>query len=158
MSRYARDTTVTPEKSRAEIEHTLTRYGADSFGYGWDGDQAVISFRFDGRTVRFLLTMPDRNDRRFTHTEERQIQRDPEAAIKAWSKACRQAWRALVLIVKAKLEAVESGIVTFDEEFLPYLVLPDGSTVAQQALPMVRQAYETGRMPVALLPGLGETS
>lgn len=158
MTRYAKETTVSAERSRNEIERTITRYGADSFGYGWQDDQAVITFRFDGKTVRFMITMPDREDDKFCFTTARRKLRSPEQRIVEWEKGCRQIWRALALVVKAKLEAVEAGIVTFEEEFLPYLVLPNGQTVAQHALPMVRQAYETGRMPTALLPGLGETS
>lgn len=35
MSRYAATTEVTSEKSRAEIERTVSRYGATGFMYGW---------------------------------------------------------------------------------------------------------------------------
>ena len=50
---YAEKTTVSTEKSRAEIERTLTRYGADQFMYGWDQEQAVIGFRLVGRQIKF---------------------------------------------------------------------------------------------------------
>ncbi len=53
--------------------------------------------------------------------------------------------------MKAKLEAVESGITTFEEEFLAHLVLPDGSRVADHALPAVAESYRTGRV-AGLLP------
>ena len=71
-----------------------------------------------------------------------------------YDKAIRQRWRALALIVKAKLEAVESGIFgedTFQKEFMGHIVLPDGSTVGDTVLPMINIAYETGKMP-KLLP------
>lgn len=45
MSRYAADTSVSVERSKAEIEKTLTRYGASAFAYGWEGDEAMIQFR-----------------------------------------------------------------------------------------------------------------
>jgi len=35
VSRYAEGTSVPADRSRAEIERTLTRYGADQFAYGW---------------------------------------------------------------------------------------------------------------------------
>jgi len=44
--------------------------------------------------------------------------------------------------------------MTFEQEFLAYITLPNGSTVGQLMLPQVREAYETGRMP-ALLPAGG---
>jgi|AACY02.16.fsa_nt_gi hypothetical protein len=55
--------------------------------------------------------------------------------------------------IKAKLEAVEAGIVTFEEEFLPQTVLPDGSRVNEWAQPQMEQAYLEGKMP-PLLPGV----
>ena len=64
-------------------------------------------------------------------------------------------WRALALVIKAKLEAVECGIAEFEAEFLAYTLLPDGSTVYEQAAPMVERAYLDGRMPPLLLPTFG---
>lgn len=61
MARYAADTSVAADRSRAEIEKTLIRYGADGFGYGWEGDRAVVTFRMGGRMVRFMLSMPSRD-------------------------------------------------------------------------------------------------
>jgi hypothetical protein len=153
MTRYAENTTVASDKSRAEIETTLQRYGADQFMYGWDRDQAVIGFRMDDRQVRFLLPLPDRNDPAFTHTPAKKYRRDPDDQQKAWEQACRQRWRALALVVKAKLEAVETGITTFEDEFLAHIVLPDGSTAGQWMRPQIADAYTTGRMP-SMLPAL----
>lgn len=64
---YAEKTEVPAERSRAEIERTLQRYGADSFMYGWEQDRAVVQFRAQNRYVRFVVGMPDRNDKKFTH-------------------------------------------------------------------------------------------
>lgn len=61
MMAYAQNTTVTADKSRAEIERTLQRYGADQFMYGWDDARAMIMFRMGGRQIKFLLPMPDKN-------------------------------------------------------------------------------------------------
>jgi hypothetical protein len=151
MSRYAADTTVPADRSRAEIERTLTRYNARGFMYGWDETRAVLGFIAAGRQVRFLLPMPDPQAREFTHTPSRGTPRSPSAAADAYDQAVRQRWRALALVIKAKLEAVAAGIVTFDEEFLAHLVLPTGETVGQAVVPRVEEAYRTGEVP-ALLP------
>jgi hypothetical protein len=58
------------------------------------------------------------------------------------------------LVIKAKLEAVESGIACFEEEFMAHIVLPDGRTVGEHVIPGIAQAYETGNVP-ALLPWHG---
>lgn len=153
MSRYAERTSVGSEQSRAEIERTLMRYGADQFMYGWDADRAVIAFRAHSRQVKFMLPLPDRTTREFTHTPGRGYVRSREAQEEAWEQACRQRWRALALVVKAKLEAVEAGITSFEDEFLAHILLPDGQTVGTWMRPQVERAYANGLMP-ALLPML----
>lgn len=55
MTRYAAQTSVSSDKSRAEIERLLLRYGADQFMYGLLPEAAMIAFRARGRHVRFLL-------------------------------------------------------------------------------------------------------
>lgn len=143
---YARETSVSAEKSRGEIERTLSRYGATAFGYGWNARGAVITFEAHGRRIQFALEMPDRNEREFTH--HARGRRADETAERMWEQATRQRWRALALVVKAKLEAVAVGIATFEEEFLPYTLVPgpDGRpvTVADILLPQVEEAYESG--------------
>ena len=156
MAKYAARTSVSVEKSRAEIEATLVRYGASSFMYGWDFRGAMIAFVIDvgaeqKRQVRFHLPLPSRDERRFTqHSRGR---RTPDAAEALWEQACRQRWRALALVVKAKLEAVETGIATFEDEFLAYIMLPEGQTVGEWIGPQLVAAYDPdkGIMPRKLM-------
>lgn len=161
---YAANTTVTTEASRAEIERTLRRYGAQSFAYGWDQKGAMIEFGHQGRRIRFVLPLPDRTSEEFTHytrgtTYKTKHRRTPEAAEKQWEQACRQRWRALSLCIKAKLEAVDAGISEFEDEFMANIVLPDNSTVGAFLRPQLAELYANssgfGSMP-ALLPGVGE--
>jgi hypothetical protein len=141
---YAAKTEVPTSRSRDEIERTLARYGAQQFAYGWSTDQAMIGFIAGGRQVRFVLPMPDKKP--FTRTATGR-DRSPKEADAAWDQACRARWRALALVIKAKLQAVESGIVTFEDEFAMHMVLPGGGTVREQVLPALAQAYETGDVP-----------
>jgi hypothetical protein len=154
MGTYAADTSVSVEKSRGEIERTLQRWGAEQFMYGWNHEQAVVGFVMRGRQLRFLLSMPDRTAREFSHTPSRGTKRSPTQALEAWEQACRQRWRALNLVIKAKLEAVEAGIATFDNEFLAQLVLPNGQTVGDAVTPALIDGIESNSMP-ALLPDYG---
>lgn len=151
MPTYAANTDVSSERSRAEIERTLNRYGATGFAYGWVEGHALIGFIMNERHVRFLLPLPDPNSREFTHTPERNQARSRAATERQYEQAVKQRWRALSLVVKAKLEAVESGIVDFISEFGPFVVLPDGSRMIDHMSPAIETAYETGDMP-ALLP------
>ena len=154
MTRFAENTTVGADRSRAEIEKNLTRYGADSFCYGWQGSIAILGFKMANRNVRFTLPMPDKNSEEFRTTPTGRRKRNDAAAFAAWEQATRQRWRALALVVKAKLEAVESGITTFEEEFLAHIVLPGGETVGGWAGKHLEKAYQTGNVP-ALMPGVG---
>lgn len=147
--KYAADTSVSAEKSRSEIERVLARYGAGSFMYGWDGDRAIIAFQmgeaFNHRQVRFVLVMPERSQFAWTPSAHRRRTTAQQEA--AWEQATRQRWRALALVVKAKLEAVESGIASFDQEFLAHILLPDGQTVGEWIAPGLDRAYIEKSMP-----------
>ena len=143
------------EKSRAEIETTLTRYGATAFVYGWEGARALIEFKAKGRRIRFVLPLPERGERRFTHSRRGNSSFETllssDAGSKAWEQACRQTWRALALVIKAKLEAVATGIAEFEDEFLANIVLPEGDTVSQRIRPTIAIAYENNGSPPLLL-------
>jgi hypothetical protein len=153
MAKYAATTTVTADKSRSEIEAALTRYGASAFAYGWQGERAMIEFAASNRRVRIVVPLPDRADKEFTMTPQRRTRSATEAQ-RMFDQAVRQRWRALLLVVKAKLEAVDAGIATFENEFLAYTVLPDGSTAGDWIRPQIEAAYGSGRMP-EMLPALG---
>jgi hypothetical protein len=147
---YAKDTSVSVEKSRGEIERTLSRYGAIGFSYAWQGTYAVIQFIADERRIRFVLPLPDRNDEKFWITEGRKIKRTAGAAEAEWEQACRQKWRALSLCIKAKLESVSAGIATFEDEFMANIMLPNGQTVGDAMRPQIAISYQKNEMPPLL--------
>lgn len=151
MPKYAADTSVSSETSRAEIERTLRRYGADEFAYMTSRTHAMVGFVANGRQIRFKLEMPDPNDHEFTYTPERRLQRSPAQAEAAWEQSCRQRWRALALVIKAKLEAVEAGITEFDDEFLAHIMLPNGRTVGENLRPQLDEVYAGTRL-LELMP------
>jgi hypothetical protein len=159
---FATETSVPVEKSRAEIEATLTRYGATHFGYMTTPEGATVGFQVHGRLVRFHVPLPDRTARAFTHVwnrrymPARQVPRAPADALRTWEQACRQRWRALNLVIRAKLEAVECGITTFETEFLAHIVIPSNNkTVGEWFAPQLEAVYATGRMPPLLPSGTG---
>ncbi len=150
MTNYASGTTVSKDRSLDEIKRTLVRYGADAFRHSedWAHGLAVVEFAAHGRHVRFSLPMPSMEE--FTRTERGRT-RTREAATKSWEQACRQRWRALALAVKAKLEAVESGIATFEREFLAYVVDPESQrTVGEVMAPQLEASYAGDPRPLLL--------
>jgi hypothetical protein len=157
---YASETTVSVAKSRAEIESTVTRYGASEFISGWSAGFAQVAFQMKNRQIRFMLPLPNKSDDRFlTREDGRSGRRTPNSAEKIealWEQACRQRWRALLLVIKAKLEAVECAISTFDSEFMSNIVLSDGLTIGEKMLDkegkLLPAVVGTGNLP-RLLPG-----
>ena len=135
---YAKDTTVPVAKSRAEIESLLDRHKAKQYGTAVDYDLllARVQFRLNDRVVRFIVSLPDRK----------------KLAAQKYERAERQRWRALLLVIKAKLESVESNIETFEHAFLSQIVMPGDQTVGELLNPVITFAYKTGQLPKQLGP------
>jgi hypothetical protein len=132
--RYAQDTKVPVGQSKNELETLLRKAGAGQMVMGSDAarDMIMVGFTIEARQFRIKATTA-RPSRR---CDAEQLE--------------REAWRALVLIVKAKLEVVAMGHSDLQTEFLANIVLPDGSTVADDVLPKIAAAYELGTMPMLL--------
>lgn len=144
---FAEGTKVASDQTRLEIERTLVRYGAKGFGYVTEGNRAVVMFEMRDRRIRFVVDSP--SIEKFRLSPSRRV-RNHEAACEALAGEMRRRWRALLLVIKAKLEAAEDGISCFEEEFLAHIVLPDGQTVGEAMRPQISHAYATGQMPPLL--------
>jgi hypothetical protein len=150
MAKFAEGTTVSVEKSRAEIEKLISRYGATSTAFMNAPGRSVVCFEANGRRIMFELKLPDITEKRFQRDGRGSVV-GPAKRVEKWEQACRQSWRALALVIKAKLEAVETGITSFEDEFLAHIVMPDGQTVATHIKPRIAEAYAGGQM-LALMP------
>ncbi len=149
---YAAGTEVPVEKSRAEIERLLSRHGAAQLGIVSDAEQglAVVLFTIAGRQVRLRVPLPRLQEVRAA-CRQGEFRGDP---VSRWEQLSRERWRAVLLLVRAKLELVELGISTIEREFLADIALPNGQTVGEHLRPQLEEAYRSGRMP-PLLPGGG---
>ena len=65
MARFAEGTSVSVEKSRAEIEGLIVRYGATHTAFMSAPGRAVICFEAKDRRIMFELPLPDRAENRF---------------------------------------------------------------------------------------------
>lgn len=152
MTHYASKTSVSSDRSIAEIESTLRRYGAQKFMYGRDGQRVLVAFEMHDRRLRFMLPIPAEAE--FSDTPTGRRRRIRAIIVAQYEQAVRARYRALLLSIKAKLESVESGIEEFEDAFLAQIVLPDGSTVGERLKPQIEATYQTGNMP-PLLPAPG---
>ena len=105
LGQYAAGTSVPVERSRAEVERVVVKYGATKFGTLSEETKATVFFEIKGRQVQWAVPLPPKSQ----PTADREV---------------RRRWRVLVITVKAMLEAVESKLLTFDQAFLPHIVVP----------------------------------
>jgi len=145
---YAKGTTVAEEHSRAEIERTIRRHiGRDSsFSYGHMPGKAAIQFSAHGRQIKFELPLPTTKDALEKARDGRAPTKPPtNAQINAWLDAeNRRRWRCMLLIIKAKFEAVEMKLElcetdeeraqVFDQEFLACIVVGTTGQTLYQAI------------------------
>lgn len=150
---FAKDTKVSVDKSKAEIEKLLGRHGATHFGYATvPGERLTlvvqVVFQLQNRRIRLSLVLPSRDKFR---RDPRTLRDRPMSKVEQlWEQACRQLWRLLVLVVKAKLEAIAAGITTLEAEFLAGVVLPNNVTVGEWAAPQLEAIAQSGQMPPLL--------
>ncbi|KYF66855.1 hypothetical protein [Sorangium cellulosum] len=145
---YGCTTKVSAAESRDQIEKVLARYGADAFSYQTNPKTSTTTLTFQAheRLIRFELVLPRPGDFEVDAGGKR---RGAKEQASACEQAIKQRWRAMLLIIKAKLEAIESGVVDFESEFMPQMVLPDrGITVAQ----VVREAGFLPQLTAAPAP------
>lgn len=137
-SNYASGTSVSADRSRAEIEKILRQYGATAFAYAWDLDQThqMVAFQISGRQVRMTLPLPKPDDPLFTQTPTHRARTTLQAQ-QAYEQEVRRRWRALFAVIKAKLVAVHDGISTIEREFLSDIITTDGRTVSEVVSPFL---------------------
>lgn len=133
--RYAQGTTVPIAKTRVDLEAVLRKHGADQIMSGSDSAARIGFVGFTLRKRQYRIQLPARSIR---GVKPDQLEREQ--------------WRALLLIIKAKLEFIRDGFTEPEQEFMAHVVLPNGATVGEELAPRLAEAYATGNMP-RLLPG-----
>lgn len=142
--RYAADTEVPVERSKRAVELLLQQHGADAYHTGWDATRDIIEFGWQQKQIRFVLPRPKRGDFLLSPAGRT---RSVAAMTEALAQADRQRWRALYLVIRAKLEAVEAGIAIFEEEFLAFIVVPgQNRTIGEILTPRLHEgAFDLSR-------------
>jgi len=92
---YAEGTSVTVDRSMAEIRKTLARFKAEEFIYAERGDLIMVGFVIRGIQVRIQVPLPDPNEERFRLTPtgldrtETQTEKAPRTRRNACGARCR---------------------------------------------------------------------
>jgi hypothetical protein len=125
---YAEKTDVPAARSQQQLVDLLKKHKAEQVAIGWSEAHGQAGFQLGGRVYK--VTVPMAKPGRGVNVPQVE----------------RARWRTLLLVVKAKLEAVDAGITTIEQEFLSNTVLPDGSTVFEQTQQTIERAYVEGHV------------
>lgn len=111
------DTTVSPGRSKEQIEGLLLK--VDATGFRWSTQLASSS----GPGYERLEAALDWNEKQIAFRLEVDYEDERQK---------RQRLRALYWYLKAKIEAIQFGLVDLEREFLPYLITSSGKTVYEE--------------------------
>ena len=138
MKRRAYENTdVSPGRSQEAIRKTLRAHGIRQvqFTECWPEGLAVEFIRLErnGGAIEKVIRVrivgkPDADQLRW-----RGRGKAPATALERRADTeLRRVYRVIFHHLKTKLEAVAEGLVAFEEEFLPHIVLPNGATVYEE--------------------------
>lgn len=137
--RYAAETEVPVARSKQQIELLLIQHKAEGYHTGWDAARDVIEFLWKGKQIRFVLPRPKREDFQVSRGG---LWRSDRQIVQAMEQADRQRWRALYLVIRAKIEAVEANLTIFEEEFLAFIVVPGtNQTLGEILVPRLKAGH-----------------
>lgn len=138
---YAEQTKVPLEQSIGEIIAMARKAGADQLWQMQESDRFSVGFTMAERMMRFSVALVTEYDGPSVAGNGREI--NSQAKI---DQANRQKGRALMLVIKAKLESVESGVETFDQAFLANIVTANKQTVYERISETLAIEYREGRV------------
>lgn len=110
-----------------EIQKTLAAFGCSSFGAMTDNDRGcmIVMFKWRDQQVQLEASWSG-----YVQLLQKAGWRDKE-------KALRQAKTSVCSVlrdwVKGQTTAVECGVISFHEAFMPHMVLPNGQRVIEAA-------------------------
>ena len=139
---FAENTKVSVDRSQAEIRKTLLKYNSTGVACIESPTRAKVVFEMKNRRVQFSFDLAvyekTLNKNRILMSRNQVEQEN------------RRLWRCVLLAIKSKLESVESGITSFDQEFMAHMMLPNGNTVGEIMIPQLDQCYSDNQMPPLL--------
>lgn len=155
--KYAQNTDVPPGESRDQITDLLRDWGVR--GIRWSEDfhnhQVVLEFVWEHMDTpfhaRMLVNLPtdEALEKMAVHKRSKKVL--PEKLKKLKKKRGWREHRILYIFLKGAFEAIENGIISAEQLFLPWLVGADGHTVGETLAPRLPELMNTSA--VALLPG-----
>jgi len=152
---------TTDTKARAEITKILRRFGCEAIGFmdEWEKGEVLLAFTHRGRQVQlrasakgwatmFLKENPWNYNRRSTPTDYEQ-------------RALHQGHVAVNSIlrdwIKGQITVIETGILSFEAVFMPYMLTDDGRVVIERLAEtkLLRSTLPSTRWSIMHMPSSG---
>lgn len=146
-------TSVPVDKSQAGIRQLLVKHGADQFTFGeGGGDQAWAGIEFVHAGLLVRMRAPLKFDEDRLQAAFAKYQRNNGGKPYGdWRRGSvdqeqRRIWRVLHWTMKARLEAVEEKVETFEQAFLAHIVDPATNRTLYQRLeePLAAGVFDIG--------------
>jgi len=124
-------TKIDPDKTAAEIAKILSMHGASAVMTEYDKERGIVS------ALAFQISMGERKMSFRLPCDWKPVlavmERDSKIpqSFKNELQAVRTAWRIVKDWVEAQMALVETQMVTTQEVFLPYTVMPNNKTLAE---------------------------
>lgn len=146
------DTSVSIAQSKANVEALLEKYGVVDVRWTQSGSSSVFAIEFNFPVKRTLVGKERVTPRKWIDKYRVDLIAGVRLQIPwpANDREQRRLARVLYWHLKSKLEAVEAGLVAFEEEFLPHLHIGSGRTMYAALAPMLERARETGDLSIGM--------
>ena len=141
-------TEIAAEKTVGEIQRKLAQAGASQMLHGYDaaGNLSELSFRIKTQFGEMAFRLPA-NIEAVEAILTRQF-KSGRSKFTSREHATKVAWRILKDWVEAQLALLQTGMVTIEQAFLPYMQNDKGQTVYE--------AFQEKRFAGMLLEGSGQ--
>jgi hypothetical protein len=154
--RYAENTLVPPGESKEDITNLLRQWGVGGIRWSEDFENngVMLEFVWTHNSIpyhaRMTVRLPDDRalEKEARHKRSGKVLPDKLKKLKA-TRGWRE-HRVLQIFLKGAFEAIENGIITPEQLFLPWLVGRDGRTVSEAIGPRLPEILENSA--TALLP------
>lgn len=150
MRRYANETVIPISRSRGEIEKLLRVWGASQMQWSddFDGGRGMLRFLWQRDGVpymaRFEIHVPTSAQLREECLDGRSGRFSQAKYDRAMERRGMAEHRDLALLLKAIFVAVDAGLITAEQVFLPFLEGNDGRTVSECILPQMAKVLTQG--------------
>lgn len=99
-----------------------------------EGFEAMVTIADTGYHIRVMAKAKTIS----THDSQNRL-RAKKAYVNAVDQEERRVWRVLYFHLKALFEAADSGVIDIRDVILPYVVMKDGSTIADRLKPRMSE-------------------